>query len=77
MPTETLNVIETTNGRLQISSGGETVGILVERDGQQLGTILDRSQINAFSAALSFSEVSEADRFGEYVWNIFLSGNRK
>jgi hypothetical protein len=53
IPINCLYVVATTNGSLQVSASGGMVGILVERDGMALGTILDRAQLRALRLALS------------------------
>lgn len=45
-------MIATINGTVQISAGGNTIGLLVERDGNPAGTLLDPSQARAIADAL-------------------------
>ena len=45
-------VVYTTNGSLQVSGDNGTMGILVERDGLALGTILSPAQLEQLRLAL-------------------------
>jgi hypothetical protein len=52
-PTQTSPYIfDTMNGRIQLSVDKESIGLLVERDGQPAGTPMDVEQARAFASAL-------------------------
>lgn len=65
-PIESPFVINTANGSLQLSVGGETVGLLVERDGMALGTLLDEIQVQHLLRVLLSLSPSDmhCDRLG-------------
>jgi hypothetical protein len=46
-------VVQTRNGSIQISSAGSNIGILVERDGTALGTLMGIKEATELSALLS------------------------
>ena len=52
------HVVQTENGSVQVSHGGGTIGLLVERDGIGVGTILTPAQVKVLRGALLGSKKS-------------------